>query len=156
VHVVGEVQETPLRLLLYLPAGFGVCVMRQVLPFQSSASVAPSLDPTAVHAVAEVHETPFRLLLVAPVGLGVFWIVQVAPFQRSASVTSLPVPSAECPTAVHTVAVREGEMRVQDTADSTPFGAEPIAVCNDQPAVANFVEVPGLPSGPTQTNRDRG
>ena len=70
--------------------GLGVDWIVQVVPFQRSASVPWSDNPTAVQAVDEVHETPERKLNCAPDGFAVAWTVQAVPFQRSASVTPAP------------------------------------------------------------------
>jgi hypothetical protein len=71
--------------------------MAQLVPFQLSASVTPTLElsmsaPTAIQAPAEWQEIPDRSLAVAPMGLGVDWIAQLVPFRLSASGSVGPEP----------------------------------------------------------------
>ena len=78
-------------------------MIRQRVPFQTSASVPISDPPTARQCVALVQMTPPNEAKLTPVGLGGCWIVQRVPFQRSA--IALTEPSGKCcsPTVVHAV-----------------------------------------------------
>src|SRR6185437_3174357 len=84
------------------PAGFGVGVIFQILPFQTSARVRSLPDfvtsPAATHDVFEAHETASRKPLLISAGAGVFWIAQPSPFQCSAIGTWL-TPFDWLPTA---------------------------------------------------------
>jgi hypothetical protein len=91
VHAVADVQETAEKAVVVAPAGLGVALTVQVLPFHRSANgrAGPeeSLEsPTAMHAVAVGHDTARNAAKTAPVGLGVDWTDQLVPFQRSAKV----------------------------------------------------------------------
>jgi hypothetical protein len=95
VHAALDVHDTPFKLLLDAPVGFGVLWTAQLVPFQRSASVAgtPALlrsKPTAVQPVPAVHDTPCKALARAPVGLEASLTVQLG-LNPSASVTSVPV-----------------------------------------------------------------
>ena len=93
----GDRHDTPDRLAMFAPAGYGVGWMAQVVPFQTSASGFTSplpmplplvRLPVAVQAVADVHDTASsRLARIAPSGLGVGCTDQATPFQLSARVT---------------------------------------------------------------------
>ena len=91
----------------------------QLLPSQTSASVAGAFgppapeDPTAVHALGELHDTPYSTLSCAPLGTGVAWIAQLLPFQSSANVTTAPLLFVKSPTAMHELA------EVHDTPSSS-------------------------------------
>jgi hypothetical protein len=103
--------------------------MRQVWPFQRSASVPTELPskvvkaaPTAMQLDREVHDTPSRPLAAVPAGLGVCSIAQVVPFQRSAS-----VPAVVCPTAW------QGEGEVHDKPRSCAPRTRPgLGVCSSR------------------------
>jgi len=102
---------------LWLPStastagGFGVVWIRQLRPFQRSASVTPGCGasdgdhcPTAVQASGVGHETPPSRVPFAPpvpLGFGVDWISHVVPFQCSANVRKFNWLSTRRPTAVH-------------------------------------------------------
>ncbi len=62
------------------PAGLGSGWICQLVPFQPSASDAP----TAVHAVRVGHDTALKKAKFTPGGLGVGWTSHLTPFHRSA------------------------------------------------------------------------
>src|SRR5215470_14068002 len=90
VQTVRAGQETPARVMFWLPLGLGVAWACQVWPFHRSASVLARVwFPTAVHAEAAVQATPLRPAL-GPCGAGlkVGTIRHLRPSHRSASVPS--------------------------------------------------------------------
>ena len=72
---VADGHDTASSWMVCLPAGFGVGVTRQVLPFQRSPRlrILPDLmlNPTATHEVLVAQETPSRKARSAPAGAGV-------------------------------------------------------------------------------------
>src|SRR5215472_12276049 len=119
-----------------LCAGFGVCWIFQVRPFQCSASVSwaePWLyQPTAVHAFLAGHDTPVRNTLLAPAGFGVPWIAQPTPFQRSASETGMPARMTSPTTMQKLAALHDTAFRLLLLALSgaaCPFHDVPSHVC---------------------------
>jgi hypothetical protein len=58
MHSAGPAQDTAAS-AAPLP-GLGVCWIAHRRPSQRSASVATSVDPTAVQADADVHDTPAK------------------------------------------------------------------------------------------------
>ena len=89
LQALADGHDTPDSCAEVVAAGLGVTWMRQLVPFQRSASVAFGAVPTAVQALAAEHDTPESWVPVAPAGLGTGWIFQLVPFQRSAKGTSL-------------------------------------------------------------------
>ena len=90
VQDLGDAHDTPSRLLLVAPAGFGVRWIDQLLPFHRSASVTspPARlveNPTAVQELGDGHDTPSSLLDMPPAGFGV---------------RCTPQPEAEAPVAI--------------------------------------------------------
>ena len=73
VQDLGDVHDTPSRLLLVAPAGFGVRWIDQLVPFHRSASVAAApvrlvKNPTAVQELRDTHATPSSLLSTRGIG----------------------------------------------------------------------------------------
>jgi hypothetical protein len=71
-----EKHDTPRRLLLVAPAGFGVRSIDQLAPFHRCARVTSVPDrlienPTAIQDRRDTHDAPASSLLVAPRGFGV-------------------------------------------------------------------------------------
>src|SRR5215510_813147 len=91
-----DAQATVFRKGNCAPAGLGVGLMLQLVPFHRSARLPASEPPTAVQPEDDVHATPDRN---APAGLGVGWIFHDLPFHLSAS-TLRGVPCGDAPTAV--------------------------------------------------------
>ncbi len=63
VHAALDVHDTPLRLVIPSPVGFGVAWSVQLTPFQRSANgTSPPLRsyPTAVHALIDAQDTLVR------------------------------------------------------------------------------------------------
>ena len=96
---LGDAHDTPSRLLLVAPAGFGVRWIDQLVPFHRSASVAAAPvrlveNPTAVQELSDAHDTPSGLLDMPPAGFGVCCTAQPkaeapgAIASHSASVTN--------------------------------------------------------------------
>jgi hypothetical protein len=118
MQAVGELHETPDKLLCGELGGPWKSGTDQVVPFQLSASAAvelsPVLNPTALQAVlplAETQDTLENPLAVLPAGTTTFCGVHLVPFQRSASGTLL-VPLKNEPTAVQAFgAVHESPCR---------------------------------------------
>ena len=101
MHAVADVHDTPDRELEVAPLALGVGWIAQLLPFQSSASVAPPPPPTAMHSLAEMHETSLSPL---EPDVGVDWIAQLVPSQCSATAAVLKLVSVADPTAMHSLA----------------------------------------------------
>lgn len=61
IHQAGPAQDTADSAAP--PPGLGVCWIAHRRPSHRSASVATSVDPTAVQADADVHDTPVKLAI---------------------------------------------------------------------------------------------
>ncbi len=82
VQDLGDAHETPRKLLLVAPAGFGVDGIDQLVPFECSTNVSSRpvrlvKNPTAVQDLGDAHDTPSSALY-APARFGVCWTVQLA------------------------------------------------------------------------------
>lgn len=89
MQALGDVQETPLKLLV--PAArFGPGVFDHLLPFQCSASAPFAGCPTVMQNVVDVHDTLANGLSPEPFGLGAGSVDQRDPFHRSTSARYLP------------------------------------------------------------------
>src|SRR5215472_3487088 len=117
-HVVADVQETPLSLLMTAPLTSWVLLTVQLLPFHASASVsvAPPLSnrPTASQDDDDAHQMPGSCP--AP-GSGMLTIVQVLPLRLSERRLLSTFPTA-----------MQVAVPVQDTPDRPQVGFVPDGV----------------------------
>src|SRR6266480_398515 len=90
---IAEGQEIPRSSPVVPPAGTGIRISYQEMPFHDSPNGPPSLQPTAKQSAWDGQDTPVKASSMGFARVGVGWIVQVVPFQCSASVTS-PTPGA--------------------------------------------------------------
>ena len=107
MQAVAALQDTAASPVPTDRPGFGVAWIRQLVPFQRSASdtvmllppdaprppgVLIVVAPTAEQAAAAEHDTARNSLPVDPAGLGVAWMLHFVPFHASASSTEAPLP----------------------------------------------------------------
>ena len=105
MQAVAALQDTAASPVPTDRPGLGVAWIRQLVPFQRSASdtvmllppdaprppgVLIVVAPTAVQAAGELQDTARNSLPVDPAGLGVAWMCQLVPFHASASSAVLP------------------------------------------------------------------
>jgi hypothetical protein len=105
VQADADVQATPLRKENCAPAGLGVALIDQRVPFQRSArgvdaSWLLTACPTAVHAGGDEQDTLTSALSLARRGLGMAWMAHLLPSHCSARATTTPERLVKFPTAV--------------------------------------------------------
>src|SRR5579875_1763137 len=95
VHAAAVAQETPRNPLTALSGGTGTLVIRQVLPFHTSASgtlpARVSYRPAATQSVALRQETPLNSAPIDPAGSGTVSRCQPVPLSAAASSRGVPL-----------------------------------------------------------------
>jgi hypothetical protein len=124
MHIVALAHETPERMAELAPAGFGLGITDQALPFQRSINVfvvvPVEYDPTAKQLVGLAQSTPFSIatmLVESTAGLGC--VDHVVPFQRSRS-GLVTAPPKKSPTAKHVVV--DGHDTASNSLREAPVG----------------------------------